>query len=309
MSTKRVINVATRPSLLAKTQTEQTVELLRSKHPDIEFNIKTFSTKGDRVLDRSLTQFGSTGLFVKELEMAMLDGEADIAVHSLKDVPSVNPPQFCLAAYAPRENAHDVLLTRNGETLETLPQNFILGSGSPRRRVQIAQIRPDVTFKDIRGNIDTRIQKLNNGEYDAILLAAAGMNRLGITYNDSDIIDLSLMTPAIGQGAIAIECRKDDTEIQEILSKINDQDTEYAVLAERAFMAEIEGGCKFPLAAHAIRKGENLEITALVGDNSTMKQIKKSIIVPIKDSVERSQRLAQEMKEECKKLNINYHLF
>ncbi|QZT36072.1 hydroxymethylbilane synthase [Halosquirtibacter xylanolyticus] len=309
MSKKRVIRVATRPSLLAKTQTEQTVELLKAKNPDIEFQIKTFSTKGDRVLDRSLTQFGTTGLFVKELEMAMLEGEADIAVHSLKDVPSINPPEFILAAYAPRENSCDVLITRLGESLSELKENFILGTGSPRRRVQIAQIRPDVTFKEIRGNIDTRIQKLKNGEYDAILLAAAGMNRLNIPFESKDTLDLDIMTPAIGQGAIAIECLKDDHETIKIVSSINDHDTEKAVLAERAFMAEIEGGCKFPLAAHAICKNDQITMTALVGDGQKLTQTKRTITVDLESSVKTAINLAQELKEECKKLNINYHLF
>ncbi|QZE13913.1 hydroxymethylbilane synthase [Halosquirtibacter laminarini] len=309
MSKRRVIRVATRPSLLAKRQTEQTVALLKSKNPEVDFEIKTFSTKGDLVLDRSLTQFGTTGLFVKELEMAMLNGEADIAVHSLKDVPSMTPTQFCLHAYPKREKAQDVLLTRHGEKLEDLKEGFVLGTGSPRRRVQIAQLRPDVIFKDIRGNIDTRIKKLHNGEYDAIILAAAGMNRLDIAFDINSVISLDDMVPAIGQGAIAIECLKNDDFSKDIVSSINDYDTEKAVLAERAFMREIEGGCKFPLAAHAIYEGDKLKMTALVGDGKSMKQIKHTVFLDILNTEKESIELAKVMKQECKDKDINYHLF
>ncbi|MDE5416581.1 hydroxymethylbilane synthase [Labilibaculum sp. DW002] len=308
MTSKKKIVVATRPSLLAYTQTMQTVELLQKANPDIEFEVKKFSTQGDRVLNRSLTEFGTTGLFVKELEHALLEGEADIAVHSLKDVPSFHPAGLKLVAYPEREDVRDIFLTKDGKTLEEMPAGFILGTGSPRRRVQLANVRDDIEFKEIRGNIDTRIQKLHDGEYDAIILAAAGLNRLGKEFNESAFIDVDQCIPAIGQGAIAIECRSDDAETISILEKVNHKATELAVLAERAFMAEIEGGCKFPLAAHAVVDGKHLNMIAIVGDLKTNQYITEGIEVSVDESVAKSKELASKMKEICKEKGINFYL-
>ena len=307
MSPKKKLIVATRPSLLAYTQTMQTVELLQKANPDIEFEVKKFSTQGDRVLNRSLTEFGTTGLFVKELEHALLEGEADIAVHSLKDVPSFHPKGLKLVAYPEREDSRDAFLTRDGQLIEDMPEGFVLGTGSPRRRVQLAHIRPDIVFKDIRGNIDTRKQKLMDGEYDAIILAAAGMNRMGKSASEDCLMDVDMCIPAIGQGAIAIETRSDDAETIARVARVNHEPTELAVLAERAFMAEIEGGCKFPLAAHAVVDGNLLNMIAIVGDLQSGDFIVESIEVPVEDSVAKSTDLAQKMKAICSEKGINFY--
>lgn len=308
MISKKKIVVATRPSLLAYTQTMQTVELLQKANPEIEFEVKKFSTKGDRVLNRSLTSFGGTGVFVKELEHALLENEADIAIHSLKDVPSGHPEGLILVAFPEREDARDVFLTRDGSSIEDMPEGFVLGTGSPRRRVQLANVREDIEFKEIRGNIDSRMQKLKDGEYDAIILAAAGLNRMGKEYDENLLLDVDLCIPAIGQGSIAIECRSNDSETIAILERVNHKDTENAVLAERAFMAEIEGGCKFPLAAHAVVSDNTLNMIAIVGDLKTNKFIVEGIEVPVSESVETAKDLAIRMKTICKEKGINFYL-
>lgn len=308
MSDKKKIVVATRPSLLAYTQTMQTVELLQKANPEVDFEVKKFSTQGDRVLNRSLTEFGTTGLFVKELEHALLENEADIAIHSLKDVPSFHPEGLKLVAFPEREDVRDVFLTRDGSTIEEMPKGFVLGTGSPRRRVQLADLRSDIEFKEIRGNIDTRMQKLMDGEYDAIILAAAGMNRLGKEFSENLLLDVDQCIPAIGQGAIAIECRNNDPETIAILEKVNHEPTMNAVLAERAFMAEIEGGCKFPLAAHAVVTGEELFMVAIVGDLKTNNFIVEQIEVSVSESIQKSKELALQMKETCKAKGINFYL-
>ena len=308
MPGKKIIRVATRPSLLAYTQTMQTVELLQQANPEVEFEVIKFSTQGDRVLNRSLTEFGTTGLFVKELEHALLEGEADIAVHSLKDVPSFHPKGLQLVAFPEREDVRDVFLSKDGKTIDQMPEGFVLGTGSPRRRVQLADIRPDTKFKEIRGNIDTRMQKLMDGEYDAIILAAAGMNRLGKEFEENLLLDVDQCIPAIGQGAIAIECRDNDEDSIAIVEKVNHEPTMQAVLAERAFMAEIEGGCKFPLAAHAVVENETLTLIAIVGDLKTNQFIVEQIEVPVQNSIKESKKLAQIMKDTCKAKGINFYL-
>jgi len=274
MNTKKKYIVATRPSLLAYTQTEQTVNLLRAAHPDCEFEIVKFSTTGDKVTDKPLTQFGGTGVFVKELENAILDGRADFAIHSLKDVPSIQPEELILAAFPKRENPCDVLLIRDGKNLEDLADDSIIGTGSPRRILQVAVLKPHAQFTELRGNIDTRINKLENGQYDAIVLAAAGLNRLGKLIDTDSILSTEVCLPAIGQGAIAIECKKDDLETIEMLRFINHYETEIAIKAERSFMLTIGGGCKFPLAAYATINGNSIHLEAMTGDHKTYKSVR-----------------------------------
>lgn len=266
--------VATRPSLLAYTQTMQTVSLLQKLHPDIEFEILKISTHGDKVTEKPLTQFGGTGVFVKELENAVLEGRADFAIHSLKDVPSIQPDGLVLAAFAPREDVCDVLLLNAAESIAHLPDNCIIGTGSPRRIVQLQQLKPNAQFKELRGNIDTRIQKLENAEYDAIVLAAAGLNRLGRPIPESAFLSVEESIPAIGQGAICLECRADDTETFALLQSINHKATEIAITAERSLMKRIGGGCKFPLGAYAQIIDGKLEMIAMTGDHHTGKMIR-----------------------------------
>lgn len=274
MSMKKKYIVATRPSLLAFTQTSQTVALLQTAHPDCEFEIIKFSTTGDKVTDKPLTAFGGTGVFVKELENAILEGKADFAIHSLKDVPSIQPEELTLASFPKRENPCDVLLIANGKSLEDLNDDCTIGTGSPRRIVQIAALKPLAKFTELRGNIDTRIAKLESGQYDAIVLAAAGLNRLSKFELTTNPLSTEQCLPAIGQGAIAIECKSSDIETINMLRAINNPETEIAIIAERSFMKRVGGGCKFPLAAYATISGPKLHLEAMIGDHVNFKIIR-----------------------------------
>jgi hydroxymethylbilane synthase len=296
--------VATRPSLLAYTQTQQTVELLKAQHPDCEFEIVKISTHGDAVTDKPLTAFGGTGVFVKELENAILEGRADFAIHSLKDVPSIQPEGLVLAAFPTREDPRDVLLIKNGLSIDELNENCTIGTGSPRRIVQIAELKPGATFTDLRGNIDTRLKKLEEGQYDAIVLAAAGLRRLGKDIDAKAFLPVDRCVPAIGQGAIAIECRKDDDETIALLRTINNKDTETAILAERAFMKTVGGGCKFPLGAYATIQNETVQLAVMLGNHHTQQIIRFSDQADVSGAEKLGQKLAEKTIAEANKLGI-----
>ena len=296
--------VATRPSLLAYTQTQQTVELLKAQHPDCEFEIVKISTHGDAVTDKPLTAFGGTGVFVKELENAILEGRADFAIHSLKDVPSIQPEGLVLAAFPTREDPRDVLLIKNGLSIDELNENCTIGTGSPRRIVQIAELKPGATFTDLRGNIDTRLKKLEEGQYDAIVLAAAGLRRLGKDIDAKAFLPVDRCIPAIGQGAIAIECRKDDDETIALLRTINNKDTETAILAERAFMKTVGGGCKFPLGAYATIQNETVQLAVMLGNHHTQQIIRFSDQADVSGAEKLGQKLAEKTIAEANKLGI-----
>ena len=296
--------VATRPSLLAYTQTQQTVELLKAQHPDCEFEIVKISTHGDAVTDKPLTAFGGTGVFVKELENAILEGRADFAIHSLKDVPSIQPEGLVLAAFPTREDPRDVLLIKNGLSIDELNENCTIGTGSPRRIVQIAELKPRATFTDLRGNIDTRLKKLEEGQYDAIVLAAAGLRRLGKDIDAKAFLPVDKCIPAIGQGAIAIECRKDDDETITLLRTINNKDTETAILAERAFMKTVGGGCKFPLGAYATIQNEKVQLAVMLGNHHPQQIIRFSDQADVSGAEKLGQKLAEKTIAEANKLGI-----
>jgi len=296
--------VATRPSLLAYTQTQQTVELLNAQHPDCEFEIIKISTHGDAVTDKPLTAFGGTGVFVKELENAILEGRADFAIHSLKDVPSIQPDGLVLAAFPTREDPRDVLLIKNGLSIDELNDNCTIGTGSPRRIVQIAELKPGAIFTDLRGNIDTRLKKLEEGQYDAIVLAAAGLKRLGKEIAPTAFLPVDRCIPAIGQGAIAIECRKDDEETIALLRTINNKDTETAILAERAFMKTVGGGCKFPLGAYATIENETVQLAVMLGNHHTQQIIRFSDKASVTEAEKLGKNLAEKIIAEANKLGI-----
>ena len=306
MSFKNKYIVATRPSLLATTQSEQTVNLLREKFPSIEFILEKFSTHGDQVTDKPLTEFGGTGVFVKELEMAMDRGEADFAIHSLKDVPSFQPENFVIASFPKREDPRDIILTRDNVRLAELPEECVIGTSSPRRLVQIAKLKPKAIFKDIRGNIDTRMKKLYDGEYDAIVLAAAGIKRLGKHIDEMSYLTTDQCIPAIGQGIIGLECKKDDIDTINLLRSINDEETEICAIAERSFMAEIGGGCKFPLAVHATINGDQLNLSAMIGNHKTYQILYKKSQSTTDNALETGVKLGEEIKKEAESLGINF---
>ncbi|MBN1969489.1 MAG: hydroxymethylbilane synthase [Candidatus Delongbacteria bacterium] len=300
---KRKIVVATRPSLLAVTQTKQTVEFLKPYFTGYDFEIKTFSTIGDRVTDKALTSFGNTGVFVKELENALQNYEADLAIHSLKDVPTAVPENLIHIAFPPRESPEDLFVTRDGKYIMEMPQNFICGTGSPRRMIQIMQLRSDVIFKELRGNIDTRLEKLNRGDYDAIILAKAGLNRLGKNIIHTEF-STSEMIPAISQGIISIECRKDDLQLLDILGKINTEEEKAVIFSERAYMRHIEGGCKFPLAAFSTISNNKLFISGMAGNVSQNMMVKESISGDISDYEKLGIDLAEKILCSCDERGI-----
>jgi hydroxymethylbilane synthase len=296
--------VATRPSLLAFTQTQQTVALLKAKNPDCEFEIVKISTHGDAVTDKPLTAFGGTGLFVKELENAILEGKAHFAVHSLKDVPSIQPEGLVLAAFPTRQDPRDVLLIRNGLTLEELNENCVIGTGSPRRMVQIAALKSTAIFVDLRGNIDTRLKKLEEGQYDAIVLAAAGLKRLGKHIDETTFLPVDVCIPAIGQGAIAIECKANDEETIALLRTINDPATETAIIAERSYMKTIGGGCKFPLGAYATVENEVINLSVMLGNHHTGQIIRLNEKAPVAQAEKLGKSLAETVIAEAEKQGI-----
>ena len=282
---------ATRPSALARWQTAHIIRLLQAAHPGLACSEHVITTKGDRVLDRPLPEIGGKGLFTSELENALLSGEVHAAVHSLKDLPVEDTPGIVVAAIPEREAAHDVLVSANGHILSNLPEGAHVGTCSLRRTAQILALRPDLTILPLRGNVDSRVRKVLNGEYDAIILAKAGLTRLGLQAHISEIFALSLMLPAPGQGALAVQCRADDTETLKLLSAIHDPLTAAAVSAERAFLSGLGGGCSLPVAAFAEKNNGTIILTGAVISPDGKQAIRLSAVD--KDPYELGERLAQ----------------
>jgi hydroxymethylbilane synthase len=261
----RKLVLATRGSKLALAQAEAVAAMLRAAHAGLEVALRIIQTKGDLVLDRALSRIGDKGLFVKEIEQALLDGEADLAVHSCKDLPSALPEQLTLAAFPRRADPRDVLISRHNLPLRELPTAAIVGTSSLRRACQVRHLRPDVQVIDLRGNVDTRLRKAQTAEYDAIVLAAAGLERLDLSEVVTEVFAPETFLPAVAQGALAIECRADDAEVRKLLAALNDATTATAVRAERAFLARLEGGCQVPIAAHATIVGTQVRLHGLIG--------------------------------------------
>ena len=304
MSAKKII-VATRQSKLAMTQTMQTIALLEKANPEFTFEISPFTSTGDRITDRPLSSMGGQGVFVKELEAALTSGDADIAIHSLKDVPSAQPEDLILAGFPKRENPNDIFLCSGGNNLSSLKTGAVIGTSSPRRLIQLKVMRPDFVFRDLRGNLDTRIRKLDEGQYDAIMVASAGMNRLGISYNPDQVLPESICIPAIGQGAIAIECRKGDLTALKIARSINDDKTEMEIFAERDFMRIIGAGCAAPVAAFAVSDFSTIKIIAMIGDLAAVKIVKSEITCGLSECKKAGDLLAEKILKQCKIENIN----
>ncbi|MBK1719286.1 hydroxymethylbilane synthase [Thiocystis violacea] len=260
------IRIATRKSPLAMWQAEHTAARLKALYPDLEIEIIGMSTKGDRILDAPLAKVGGKGLFVKELEQGMLEDEADIAVHSMKDVPVDFPEGLHLAVIMEREDPRDAFVSNTYESIEQLPQGACVGTSSLRRQCQIADRRPDLRIEPLRGNVNTRLAKLDAGEYDAIILASAGLIRLGFEDRIRGRIEPTVSLPAIGQGAIGIECRQDDPRVNDLIAPLHHRETADRVLAERAMNARLHGGCQVPIAGYATLDGDRLLLKGLVGD-------------------------------------------
>jgi len=274
----RTIILGSRPSKLACWQTEHILGLLKTAWPDLTYRVVTLLTEGDKILDRPLPEIGGKGVFTAELESALRTGEIDLAVHSLKDLPVENSPGLCLGAIGQRACAQDVLISPGGYGLSSLPQGARVGTSSLRREAQIRAARPDLTVLPLRGNVDTRIRKALQGEYDAILLAAAGIERLGLEKHASEYLPFHVMLPAPGQGALAVQCRADDTGLLDLLRPIHDPAVERAVTAERAFLAGLGGGCSAPVAAYAEARGSLLEIQGMVASTDGRRVIRVSAL-------------------------------
>lgn len=259
-----LVRVATRGSLLARTQTGWVVDRLREANPGTEFDLHIFKTVGDRVLDVALSQIGGKGLFTKELEDALLDDRADIAVHSLKDMPTALPDGLMLGCIPLREDPRDVVITRDGTRFGDLPAGTLVGTSSLRRVAQLRAHRPDLQYQPIRGNVDTRLRKLEAGEAGALVMAAAGLHRVGLAERITEYLEPEYCLPAPAQGALAIEIRQKDRVIAEIVGKLHDPQSAAQIEAERTLLASLEGGCQVPIGAHAVLDRGRLRLTGLI---------------------------------------------
>ena len=291
-----LIKIATRKSALALWQAEEVSRLLKNINPDLEVELVTMTTTGDKFLTNSLADKGGKGLFVKELEQGLLNKTADIAVHSMKDVPIELPEGLHLHVTLEREDPSDAFVSNNYESLRSLPENAIVGTSSSRRGCQIKALFPSLEIKLLRGNVNTRLAKLDAGEYDAIILAVAGLKRLGFTDRIRSKLPIEELLPAIGQGAIGIECRLGDTEIESLLQPLNHIDTQLCVTAERAVSQALHGGCQLPIAGLAVRKDEKLFLQALVGTPNGDQICRSNKTGNIENPVELGKQVADDLR-------------
>jgi hydroxymethylbilane synthase len=259
----KTLRIATRKSPLALWQAEFVKANLLKHHPHLKIELVTFTTQGDKILDVPLAKIGGKGLFVKELEAAMLAGEADLAVHSMKDVPMECPEGLAITTICQREDPTDAFVSNRFASLEDLPQGAIVGTSSLRRQCQLRALRPDLIIRDLRGNVGTRLGRLDNNEYDAIILASAGLKRLGLEARLRQ--QLTQLLPAVGQGAVGIETRINDTELHQLLAPLHHPQTALCVQAERAMNRRLQGGCQVPIAGFATIDNQTLTLKALVG--------------------------------------------
>ncbi|OGO62245.1 MAG: hydroxymethylbilane synthase [Chloroflexi bacterium RBG_19FT_COMBO_50_10] len=255
----------TRPSALARIQTQWIIQALQKTHPNLICEEKIITTQGDKILNKPLPEIGGKGLFTQELESELISGAVHCAVHSLKDLPIENPVGLTIGCVPARIDARDVLISAKQHTLFTLPNGAMVGTSSPRRAAQLLAARPNLVVHSLRGNVDTRVRKAMEGQYDAILLAGAGLTRLGLDKNITEWLDLDVMLPAPGQGALAVQCRADDQTTLELLASLEDNPSRQAVTAERQFLLEMGGGCTAPVAAYATVIGERSGMIHLVG--------------------------------------------
>ena len=263
---EKTLKIATRQSPLALWQANYVKDRLQQLYPDLTIELVPMVTKGDVILDSPLAKIGGKGLFVKELENALLTKEADIAVHSMKDVPMQFPEGLGLAVICQREDPRDAFVSHSYRTFAELQQGAVVGTSSLRRQCQLKALRPDLDIRSLRGNVGTRLSKLDNGDYDAIILASAGLIRLGLADRIASFIDVEQSLPAAGQGAVGIECRTDDMQVQALLAPLADAETTYCVRAERAMNNHLQGGCQVPIGGYAVLQQGQLYLRALVGD-------------------------------------------
>ena len=295
MPSNRTFVVGTRGSRLALHQTELVVQALRRVHDALRFEIREVKTEGDRRKTVSLAQIGGQGVFVKELEAALSGRRVDLAVHSLKDVPADIGSGLTLAAFPARGDPRDALVTRGGATLTTLPAGSHVGTGSQRRAVQLRQLRPDIEPVDIRGNVDTRVRKVDEGEFAAVVLAVAGLERLGLRARAAQLFSSEEMVPAVGQGALVVETRSEDEELIELLSTIDDEATRVGCLAERAFMRRLGGGCRLPFGALATVEREEVRVRGFISDAEGDQSFRGETNASIAEPEQAGLRLAEDL--------------
>jgi hydroxymethylbilane synthase len=274
---KKIIKIGTRGSQLALYQAEKVKATLEQVFPELQVDLKIIKTKGDKILDVALSKIGDKGLFTKEIENELLDGSVDLAVHSLKDLPTTLPEGLKLGAVLERGEFRDALVSRTGKKLSELEAGDVIATSSLRRQAGLMKLNNQLIIKDIRGNVNSRLKKMEEGYCDAMIMAAAGLQRLGLDQYITEIIDPEIITPAVSQGAIAIEIRQNDPEIESYIQKINHAPTWNAIVAERAFLAHLQGGCQVPLGCYSKISGENLTLTGFVASTDGTQYIQETI--------------------------------
>ena len=289
------LRIGTRASRLALLQTEIVASRLRQAWPEVALEVVEITTAGDRDRTSPLTSGEGAGWFTSAIQDALLAGEVDVAVHSYKDLPTARPEGLVIAAVPQRADPRDALVSRDGATLAGLPQGAVVGTSSPRRAAQAAALRPDLVLRPIRGNVDTRLAKVDAGEYDAAILAIAGLERLGLAERASHVFGFEEMLPAPAQGALAVECRRDDSETLRLLATIDDRELRRLVSAERAFLAALEAGCDFPAAAYAESFGTTLKLHGLVAPEGVI--VRSKVGGPISAGPGLGRALAKELLE------------
>lgn len=291
----RTLRIATRKSPLALWQANFVKDRLEALYPDLRVELVPMSTQGDKILDTPLAKVGGKGLFVKELETAMLEGRADIAVHSMKDVPVEFPEGLGLHTICEREDPRDAFVSNRFQQIDELPQGAVVGTSSLRRQCQLRAARPDLLIRDLRGNVNTRLAKLDAGEYDAIILAAAGLKRLEMAHRITAFIEPEQSLPANGQGAVGIECRQNDHELHALLAPLEHTETRIRVLTERAMNRALQGGCQVPIGAYALVQGDEVWLRGLVGSPDGTQVIRDEIRGPLAEGEALGHALAQRL--------------
>jgi hydroxymethylbilane synthase len=295
MRPMEALRIATRKSPLALWQAEHVAALLRKAHGDLRVELVPMSTRGDKLLDAPLAKVGGKGLFIKELENALLDGRADIAVHSLKDVPVEIPDGFALPVVMARADPRDGLVSNHYDTLAGLPSGARVGTSSLRRQCQLLAVRPDLDVRTVRGGVHTRLAKLDAGEFDALLLAVAGLERLGMGARVREALEPEVLLPAVGQGVLGIECRSADSDVEGLIAALGDADSAARVSAERAMNARLGGGCQVPVAGYAELDGRDLTLRALVASVDGSRMLRAQGRAPRDEGAQLGQRVAEDL--------------
>ena len=292
-----MLRIGTRGSKLALTQSEWIKKKIETKHPEVRVELLRIKTKGDKIPDSPLSKVGGKGLFVKEIEEALLDNRIDLAVHSIKDVPAELPDGLHLPVFPEREDPRDAFISKDNAGIHDLPRGASVGTGSLRRSSQLLNLRPDLQVVPLRGNVDTRLGRLESGDLHGIILAAAGLNRLGLSRRISQYLSTDNFLPAIGQGSLGLEIRQDDEKVYNLLEFLNHKDTETTVRAERAFLKELEGGCQVPIAAFGTLDKDNLTLKGLVAELDGSRILKYEMNGPPDDPEETGIALAEKLLE------------